>query len=99
MVNEDSTLRLPAFHGMERDDVEQDWFTCEDIWFVKRFMDGESNISQLETTFRNIALKWYMKYKVTALVGQIRSLTEIKRDILREFQKPKSKSQCITEIK
>jgi hypothetical protein len=40
-----------------------------------------------------------MKYKAIVPVGQTRSLTEIKRDLLREFQKPKLESQCITEIK
>jgi hypothetical protein len=40
-----------------------------------------------------------MKYKDIVPVGQERSLAEIKQDILREFQKPKSESQCITEIK
>jgi hypothetical protein len=36
--------------------------------------------------FRDRALMWYMKYKATAPVGQARSLTEIKRDLLKEFQ-------------
>jgi hypothetical protein len=87
------------FHGMGKDDAEQHWFTCEAIWSVKRITDEASKIAQLETTFRDRALTWYMKYKVTAPVGQTRSLTKIKRDLLREFQKPKSESQCITEIK
>ena len=50
-------------------------------------------------TFRDIALAWYMNYKVNALVGQVRPLMEIKRDLLREFQKHKLESHCITEIK
>jgi hypothetical protein len=41
----------------------------------------------------------YMLKEGHALVGQSRSLAKIKRDRLREFQKPKSKLQCITEIK
>jgi hypothetical protein len=40
-----------------------------------------------------------MKYKATAPVGQARSLAEIKQDLLQEFQKSKSESQCITKIK
>jgi hypothetical protein len=32
------------------------------------------------------------------LARQVRSTMEIKSDLLREFQKPKSESQCITEI-
>jgi hypothetical protein len=35
MANQDLTLRLPAFHGMGRDDAEQHWFTCEAIWSMK----------------------------------------------------------------
>jgi hypothetical protein len=75
MVNQDSTLRLPTFHGMGRDDAEQHWFTCEAIWSVKRVTDEASKIAQLETTFRDRALTWYMKYKATTPVGQARSLT------------------------
>jgi hypothetical protein len=84
---------------MGKDDVKQHWFTCEAIWSVKRITDEATKIMQLETTFRDRALTWYMKYKATTPTGQMRSLTEIKQDLLREFQKPKSESQCITEIK
>lgn len=31
-----STLNLLVFHGIGKDDVEQDWFTCESIWEVKQ---------------------------------------------------------------
>ena len=39
-----------------------------------------------------------MKFKAMTPVGQVR-LVEIKHALLKEFQKPKSKSQCITKIK
>jgi hypothetical protein len=39
-----------------------------------------------------------MKYKAIVPIGKPRSLTEIKKDLCREFQKPKYESQCITEI-
>jgi hypothetical protein len=68
MVNQDSTLRLPMFHEMGKDDVEQHWFMCEAIWSVKRITDEATKIVQLETTFRDKALTWYMKYKATASV-------------------------------
>jgi hypothetical protein len=99
MENQDTTLRLPMFHGMGRDDAEQHWFTCEAIWSVKRITDEASKIVQLETTFRDKSSDMVYEVQGTALAGQARSLTKIKRDLLREFQKPKSKSQCITEIK
>jgi hypothetical protein len=69
MENQDTTLRLHVFHGMGKDDVEKHWFTCEAIWSVKRITDEASKIVQLETTFRDRALMWYMKYKVTVPVG------------------------------
>jgi hypothetical protein len=49
--------------------------------------------------FRDKALTWYMKYKYTTSVGQERSLAEIKKDMLWEFQRSKSKSRCIMKIK
>jgi hypothetical protein len=52
MANHDSTLRFPMFHGTYRDDVEQHWFMCEVIWYMKRITDEASDIAQLETTFR-----------------------------------------------
>ena len=99
MENQDSTLRVPMFHGMGKDDAEQHQITCEAILFVNRVIDDTTKIVQLETTFRDRALTQYMKYKATAPAGQSRSLAEIKHDLLWEFQKPKSESQCIMEIK
>jgi hypothetical protein len=92
MTNQDSTLELSAFHGTGRDDAKQCWFTCEAIWFVKRVTNEASRIAQQETTFRDKAMTWYMKYKATASMGQVRSLIEIRRDLLTKFQKLKSES-------
>jgi hypothetical protein len=99
MANHDSTLRILAFHGTRRDDAEKHWFMCEAIWSMKRVTNKASEIAQLETTFIDRALTWYMKYKATVSARKERFLTKIKRDLLREFQKPKLESQCITEIK
>jgi hypothetical protein len=99
MMNQDSTMMLPMFHGMGRDDVEQYWFTCEEIWHVKRIPDESGKIVQLKITFREKSLTWYMKYKATAPTGQERSLTKINQYMVREFHKPKSESQCVMEIK
>jgi hypothetical protein len=85
MGNQDSTLRLPVFHGMGRDDVEQHWFTCEAIWSLKRVTDDATKIMQIETTFKDRALTWYMKYRATTLVKQERSLAENMQDLLWEF--------------
>jgi hypothetical protein len=46
---------------------------------------------------RDRALSWYMK-PVQGL-AQPKPLNEIKNVFIVEFKKPKSESQCITEIK
>jgi hypothetical protein len=56
---------------------------CKAICSMKRVTYKESNIVQLETTFRDRALTWHMKYKAIALEGQKMSLAEMKRDVLR----------------
>jgi len=78
-------MSLHVFHGMGKDDVEHNSFTCEAIWSMKRITKETPKLMQLETTLRDKYLTWYMKYKVTMPVGQTRSLTKIKRDMLREF--------------
>jgi hypothetical protein len=66
---------------------------------MKRITEEATKIAQLETTFRDRALTWYMKYKATATMRHIRYLTNIKRDLLKKFQNPMFESQCIYEIK
>jgi hypothetical protein len=44
MKNLDSTLRLPTFHGIGRDYVEQHCFMCETIYSVNRVINEESKI-------------------------------------------------------
>jgi hypothetical protein len=69
MENHDSTLRLLVLHGMGKNDVEKHWFTFEEILFVKRITDKAVEIAHLETTFKDRALTWYMKYKAIASMG------------------------------
>jgi hypothetical protein len=40
-----------------------------------------------------------MKYQSTVPMGQTRTLADIRKALLKEFQKSKSESQCITEMK
>jgi hypothetical protein len=62
MVNKDITLRFPMFHGTNKYDAKQHWFTSEAIWFVKRVVNDATKIMQLETTLKDRAMMWYMKY-------------------------------------
>ena len=51
--------------------------------------------NQMVTTFRDRALNWYMKFSA----GQPKSLAKIITTLIEEFNKPKSESQCIIELK
>ena len=92
-------IRMPAFSGNGLQDTKQHMFVCEAIWTMKQINDPNVCITQLATTFRDRALVWYMKYQSTTAQGATRALDEIKRDLIAEFKKPKSESQCITELK
>jgi hypothetical protein len=50
-------------------------------------------------TFKDRTLLLYMKYQSTTPIGQTRMLEEIGEALLKEFQKSKSDSPCITELK
>jgi hypothetical protein len=89
MTNKDNTMRFPVFHGTCKDDVEKHWFNYEAIWPVKRIKCEATKIMQLETTFKDRSLTWYMKYKAIMPAGHAISLAKIKQYLLREFHKPK----------
>jgi hypothetical protein len=88
-------MKLPIFKGTRLEDLEQHWFLCDAMWSVKQVVDDAIKMAKLTTTFRDRALKWFMKYSN----GQVRTLLEVKVAMIAEFKKPKSESQCITELK
>ena len=92
-VNDD--IKLPVFKGTGSEDPEQFWFLCEAVWTAKNIMDQNTRRAQLVTSFRDRDLTWFMKFFST----QNYILADIKKAMIKEFKKPKSKSQCITELK
>jgi hypothetical protein len=94
MVDE---MRLPIFRGDGSEDPDQHWFLCEVILNIKNVTDEAVKRTQFSTTLRDHTLSWYMKL-VQGLV-QLKPLNEIKNVLIAEFKKPKSQSQCITELK
>ena len=65
------------------------------MWTAKNIMDQNARRTQLVTSFRDQALTWFMKFSST----QNHVLADIKVAMIKEFKKPKSESQCITELK
>jgi hypothetical protein len=67
------------------------------VWSIKNIIDEAIKGAQFSTTLRDFALRWYMKF--VKGIPQPKSLNEIKNALIVEFKKPKSESQCITELK
>ena len=88
-------MKLLVFKGIGLEDPKQHWFLCNVVQSVKQDVDDAIKMAQLTTTFRDRALNQFMKYSN----GQVRTLLEVKAAMIVEFKKPKSKSQCITELK
>ena len=88
-------MKLLVFKGSRLEDPEQHWFLCEAMWNVKQVTDDDIKMAQLTTTFRDRALNWFMKYSN----AEVRTLPQAKVALITEFKKPKSESQCITELK
>lgn len=63
LTDNSMSIILIMFHGTGKDDAEQHWFTCQVIWFFNKITDEAQKIAQLETTLRDRALQWNMKYK------------------------------------
>ena len=45
------------------------------------------------------ALTGYMKFKSVMPIGHNRTFSDIKKSLIKEFQRFKSKPQCITKLK
>jgi hypothetical protein len=90
-------MRLPIFRGDGSEDPDQHWFLCEAIWNIKNVTDEAVKRTQFSTTLRDHALSWYMK--LVQGLAQPKPLNQIKNALIAEFKKPKSESQCITELK
>jgi hypothetical protein len=90
-------MRLPIFRGDGYEDPDQHWFLCEAVWSIKQVNDEVVKRDQFSTTLRYRALSWYMKF--VKVFAQPKMLNDIKTALSEEFKKPKSESQCITELK
>ena len=65
------------------------------MWNVKQVQDDAIKMAQLITIFKDRVLTWSMKYSSR----KARILAHVRDTLISEFKKPKSKSQCITELK
>ena len=90
-------IKLPVFWGTGAEDPDQHLFICEAVWNIKQVHNDDIKRVQLTTTFRDRALTWFMKFSTS--MQQPKTIQEIKDELKKEFKKPKSESQSITELK
>jgi hypothetical protein len=89
-ITSDPMLMLPALHQIGKDDVDQHYFICESICIVNKIANYAMMIAHFDTTFIGRSLQCYMKYKLNTPQNQERTYKNIRRDLIKEFHKPKS---------
>jgi hypothetical protein len=98
MAGQDPTIRLPEFQGEASEDPEKNLFICEKIWEAKKITDEDTNLTQLSITLRDHALDWYMSLDVNSPQGVPKTITDMKKLLVNEFQKPSSEDQYMNEM-
>ena len=92
-------MKLPLYHGNGTDDPEQYWFLCEAVWIVRQATNDDVKKGQLANTLQGRALDWFMKFIQVPQGNLVNTLDEICTGLIKEFRKPKSEAQYITELK
>jgi hypothetical protein len=91
MSGHDPMIRLPEFQGETSEDPENHLFIYEKIWEAKNIIDEDKKLAQLDITLRDHALDWYMSLYVKSPPGVTRTIADVKKLLIIEFQKPSSK--------
>jgi hypothetical protein len=63
-------------------------FICEKIWEEKQIIDEDTKLSQLSITLRDYPLNWYTSLATNNPPGSTRTIANIKKLLINEFQKP-----------
>jgi hypothetical protein len=73
-------------------------FICAKSWKEKQISDEYTKLTQLTITLRDRALEWYMKLDTNSALGMMRTLEDIKKLLINEFQKLSSEDQYMNEM-
>ena len=73
-------------------------FICAKIWEEKHITAKNTKLAQLAITLRDHALDWYMSLDVNNPPGTTRTLAEVRRLLINEFQKLSSEDQYMNEM-
>jgi hypothetical protein len=73
-------------------------FICAKIWEAKQITDEDTKLVQLAITLRDHTLDWYMSLDMNSVPGTTRTLADIKKLLINEFQKSSSEDQYMNEM-
>jgi hypothetical protein len=73
-------------------------FICAKIWEEKQITDEDTKLVQLAITLRDRALDWYMSLDTNSAPGMTRTLADIKKLLINEFQKLSLEDQYMNEM-
>ena len=90
MVEDDT--KLPLFHGNGMNDLDQYQFLCEEVQSVGQSTNDDVKKGQLATTLWDHAVNWQMKFIQVRKGTPTKNLYDVRRGLVGEFQKPKSKA-------
>jgi hypothetical protein len=68
------------------EDLEKKLFICENIWAAKKIRNEDTKVAQMEITFRDRTLYWYMGLAVNIPQGAPTTITYVKKELMNEFQ-------------
>jgi hypothetical protein len=98
ITGHDPTIRLPKFKGEALEDPEKHLFICKKIWEEKYITDKDTKLAQLYIMIRDHALDWYMSLAANSPLGTTKTIGDIKKLLINEFQKPSSEDQYMNEM-
>ena len=98
MARHDPMIRLPKFQGEALEDLEKHLFICEKIYEANQIIDEDTKIAQLDITLRYYALDWYMTLVVNCPQGVPKTIPDVKKLLVNEFQKPIKEDQYMNEM-
>jgi hypothetical protein len=93
MAGHDPIIKLPEFKREVSEDPKKYLFIYEKIWEEKQIIDEDNKVAQLAITLRDHTLEWYMSLSTNNPPGTTRTIADIKKLMINEFQKPSSEDQ------
>jgi hypothetical protein len=73
-------------------------FICEKIWEEKHITNEDTKLAQLTITLRDRAMDCYMILAMNNSPRKTRTIADIKKLLINEFQKPISEDQYMNEM-